>query len=143
MRRKWIYSDVIINNLNGEYKSVRANSDDDLNMITGTLRELFIEDGMGESVQCLVLALDVQRKLPVINVFGETFIDENDIDEVQIVAKNFVSDMNAERVKITFYDEFFEGYNIYHIRSVVIGGAVLEIIENGVSVTLNGEKNQF
>ncbi len=110
--------------------------------IAGTLSERYIKDSSGKDVQCLILTLDTPQNFQATDMFGETFT-ATDVREVQVIAKNYVSDMDGAKVKIASYGEIFEGHTAYHIRPIVINSAVIEIVEKAIKVTLDGKKIIF
>ncbi len=110
--------------------------------ITGTLNEVFIKDGTGDDVSCLILTLDSPQDFKVMDMFGEEYI-EHGVEEIQLSIKNYTPDMNGASVTITSYEELFEGHTFYHIRPVVMIGAIAETNVPPITVLLDGIKLKF
>lgn len=132
----------LVSTFNTLNSTIEQSSNKTLNAITGTLSERYVKHGFGFDVSCLILTLDTPQDFETTDIFGEKFTATN-VAEIQVVAENYTSDMDGAKVKITSYDDFFEGHTAYHIRPIVITGAMLEIADKEIAVTLDGKKIIF
>lgn len=110
------------------------------NEMVGTLSERYMTVGMDSEFHYLILTFDTPQTLCVKDIEGGTFIAEN-VDEVQVGAKNYVDSMDGAKVKIVSYDDMFEGHSYYHTRPVVILNATLQIMD--ITVELDGSEIAF
>ena len=113
--------------------------------LSGVVNEVYIVDGMGDKVQCLVLKLDEKQTFNVYDDYG----DKVDVttDEVQLMAKNYTSEMNGTRVTAEGSD-IFQGLSFYNIRPLTMSNAILTPAvnvqsEKEISVIINGETITF
>lgn len=106
--------------------------------VTGIINEVYITDGMGDKVQCLLLTLDTPQEF---NVGGSNIYAE----QVQIAAKNYTPEMDGTHIECTSSD-IMEGVGFYHIRPVVMLGCTITPIaeaSNEIKVIVNGEELSF
>lgn len=111
--------------------------------LTGVINEVYITDGMGDKVQCLILTLDEEKTFDVYDDTGDmAHIKTN---EIQLSSKDYKSDMDGKRVTVKGND-LLQGISFYHIRPVMLLNAEItqeNKAEPEISVEVNGETIQF
>lgn len=114
--------------------------------LSGVIKEVYITDGLGDKVQCLVLTLDEEKTFNVYDDFGESV--NVTTKEIQLSSNDYTPEMNGTRVTATGND-IFQGSTFYHIRPVTMLNATLmpEIVQEEsvpeISVSVNGEQLVF
>ena len=89
-------------------------------IITGVINEVYITDGIGDKVQCLILTLDEEKTFNVYDDMGDEV--RVSTKEIQLFLKDYNSSMNGKRITVKGND-FMEGATFYHICPIVLADA--------------------
>ena len=99
---------------------------EDNTTLTGIINEVYITDGMGDKVQCLVLTLDEEKAFDVYDDMGDMVHVKT--NEIQLSSKDYKPDMNGKRVTVKGND-LFQGLTYYYIRPVMMLNAKITMEE--------------
>ena len=123
---------------------LQANAVDATPPIIGTLSVHNVPDMLEGGFSFAILTLDSPCSFDISGMDGGVFTADN-VKEIQISLDNYTDAMDGKKIKVTSYDDIFQGHTRYHVRDFVMLGAVAEIVETEkpIKVTLNGEEVMF
>lgn len=125
--KKYLCIAVVLLMLVGSFGVTGTAFADDMTTVSGIINEVYITDGIGDSVQCLILTLDEEKTFNVCDEMGETV--SMSATEIQIVSTDYTSDMNGKRITVSGND-LMTGLTFYFIRPIVMADAKITVQES-------------